>query len=157
LGAGVVKSSGEELVLQRVAAGAATPDYVGTSGKHKARIDEFKQEGRSGAGLIVRLRLLEDALQELAARRERILKRVRTYLLPTDDHGGAGILLTGANLERRSHPLPGYRGDLRQRYPYAAQQLGRYRAHADEHRASRTFSSSARIARYANLTSCCNV
>jgi hypothetical protein len=68
--------------------------------KQKARIDEFKQEGRSSAGLIVRLRLLEHALQELAARRERILRRVRTYPLPTDDHGGAGISLTGANLER---------------------------------------------------------
>src|SRR5262245_47309610 len=61
--------------------------------KQKGRIDESKQKGRNTADLVARLGSLEDTLQQLTVRRERILKRVRTYPLPVDDDRGAVIVL----------------------------------------------------------------
>lgn len=51
-------------------------------GKQKDCIKKSKQEGRTTAALVVRLRSLEDALQDLMIRRERILQRVRSQPLP---------------------------------------------------------------------------
>jgi hypothetical protein len=50
--------------------------------KQKCCIDDSKLAGRSTDVLVARLRLVESRLQELMARRERILKWVRTYPLP---------------------------------------------------------------------------
>jgi len=59
----------------------------------QARITTCKQQGRSTADLVPRLRALEDTLQQLAVRRERILKWVRSYPLPVLDDGA--VSLTG--------------------------------------------------------------
>lgn len=61
----------------------------------QARITNCKQQGRSTADLVPRLRSLEDTVQQLAARRERILKWVRNYPLPVLDDGA--VSLTGQN------------------------------------------------------------
>jgi hypothetical protein len=62
----------------------------GRIAKQRGRIEEAKQERRSIACLAARLRSLEDTLQGLTARRERILKIVRTYPLRAVDNSGAG-------------------------------------------------------------------
>jgi hypothetical protein len=69
---------------------AATNQRI-VEARHRVDNKKSKQEGRATAALVVRLRSLEDALQDLTIRRERILQRARSQPLPVVDHCGAVV------------------------------------------------------------------